>query len=420
MKNPRPALALPDWNVLNEQSKQFGGSFYVLDDARFEQNFLDLQSAFRAHYANSWIGYSYKTNYTPALCAIVDRLGGYAEVVSEMEYELAERVGVAQTRVILNGPMKSAACIRRALLGGSIVNLDSIRDLNALVEVARDNPGQQIEVAIRCNFPIRDSFVSRFGFDIDGEAFKTALATISALSNVELVGLHCHFPDRDLDSYRIRVAKMLELSRSLFPGKPPKYLNVGGGYFSSMPKELQETFGVEHVSFAEYAEALAAPIAKAYGNGPDCPKLFIEPGTALVADVLHFYARVVDIKTVGTTRFATVEGSIFNISASARKTNLPVDVARQHGTGQLTQAGPTDIVGYTCIEGDCMTRAYPGPIDVGDFVHYSNIGSYSVVMKPPFILPNVPIIRLDPASGTKLIKSRELFENVFSTFAFER
>jgi diaminopimelate decarboxylase len=402
-------------------NQQYGGSFYVLDDARFENNFLSLQSAFRAHYPNTWIGYSYKTNYTPVLCALVDRLGGYAEVVSEMEYELAERLGVPPTRTIFNGPMKSPSSLRRALLGGSLVNLDSMRDLGMLSEIASNNPQQSIEVAIRCNFPLRSAFVSRFGFDVEGDAFKIALATIDALPNVDLVGLHCHFPDRDLTSYRTRVTKMLELCEGIFGDAPPKYLNVGGGYFSNMPAELKETFGAEHVSFEEYADALARPVAEAFGAGAGAPKLFLEPGTALVADALHFFARVADIKHIGNSRFATVDGSIFNISASARKTNLPIEVIQQHEASQQDAPQPTDIVGYTCIEGDCLTRAFAGSINVDDFVHYSNIGSYSVVMKPPFILPNVAIIRFDDKSGEpRLVKAAENFDNVFSTFVFEQ
>jgi diaminopimelate decarboxylase len=419
MTSTRAAAQRLSWTELSSLSQQFGDSFYILDDHQFERNFRRLQGAFRAQYENTWVGYSYKTNYTPHLCRIVDNLGGYAEVVSEMEYELAERIGVEKTRIILNGPMKSEHCLSRALLGGSVVNLDSIRDLRLLIEIAGRHDEHLFEVAIRCNFPIRSSFFSRFGFDVEGEAFEGALSTIRSLRNVELVGLHCHFPDRDLDSYRKRVKRMLDLSMNIFGGRPPRHLNFGGGYFSNMPDELKQSFGVKHVDFDEYADVLAGSVAKAYGGRSDQPKLFIEPGTALVADALHFFARVVDIKQVGGKRFATVDGSIFNISAAARKTNLPVEVIRaENACGD--SAGPvSDIVGYTCIEADCMTRDFLGPIDVDDFVHYSNVGSYSIVMKPPFILPNVAIIRLDRDTGEPiLVKSRETIDDIFSEFVF--
>jgi len=419
MTHNHPAFLCPNWAQLNELRGRLGDSFYILDDVQFENNFLNLQNAFRAHYKNTWIGYSYKTNYTPFLCSVVDRLGGYAEVVSEMEYELAERIGVAPNRIILNGPMKSEACITRALLQGAQVNLDSMRDLGLLVEIAKENPERNIEVSLRCNFPLRSSFVSRFGFDVEGDAFQRALSSINAMQNVTLVGLHCHFPDRDLQSYKVRVAKMLELSERIFASRAPKYLNVGGGYFSSMPEELKKTFGIEHVAFEEYAEALAAPVARVYGNADVAPKLFLEPGTALVADTLHFFARVMDVKQIRDVRFATVDGSIFNISAYAKKSNLPVQVIGAHEASDLTPDVRTDIVGYTCIEGDCLTRGYPGPVRTNDFVHYSNIGSYSIVMKPPFILPNVAIVRFDRnIRDYSVVKSRESFGDIFSTFVY--
>ena len=76
------------------------------------------------------------------------------------------------------------------------------------------------------------------------------------------------------------------------------------------------------------------------------------------------------------------------------------------------------IVGYTCIEKDILYRGYTGKLSVGDFVVFHQAGSYSVVMKPPFILPNVPIIQLDSASSTgfKILKRQEFFDDVFATY----
>jgi diaminopimelate decarboxylase len=74
---------------LKKIKDQFGEAFYLLDSDQFRQNFLELKEAFSSIYPRFNIAYSYKTNYTPALCKIVDELDGYAEVVSEMEMELA-------------------------------------------------------------------------------------------------------------------------------------------------------------------------------------------------------------------------------------------------------------------------------------------------------------------------------------------
>ena len=47
----------------------------------------------------------------------------------------------------------------------------------------------------------------------------------------------------------------------------------------------------------------------------------------------------------------------------------------------------------------------------------SNCGSYSLVMKPPFILPNFPV--LDICSGeVEVVKRGESFDDLFQTFNF--
>ena len=79
-----------------------------------------------------------------------------------------------------------------------------------------------------------------------------------------------------------------------------------------------------------------------------------------------------------------------------------------------------DLCGYTCVENDRLFRGYSGELDVGDWAIFENVGSYSVVMKPPFIFPNVPIISYDGRSGgTELVKSAETFDDIFRTYLFD-
>ena len=94
-------------NVIDALRKEYGDAFYLLDSEQFRNNFLELRDTFRNIYPNFNIAYSYKTNYTPKFCKIVNKLGGYAEVVSEMELEIALRVGVEPKRIIWNGPIKN-------------------------------------------------------------------------------------------------------------------------------------------------------------------------------------------------------------------------------------------------------------------------------------------------------------------------
>ena len=75
--------------------KEYGSPLYVFHDAEFIENYEHLCRAMREYYPNYNPGYSYKTNYTPHICKLVKRLGGFAEVVSDMEYSVARAIGYA-------------------------------------------------------------------------------------------------------------------------------------------------------------------------------------------------------------------------------------------------------------------------------------------------------------------------------------
>ena len=106
-------------------------------------------------------------------------------------------------------------------------------------------------------------------------------------------------------------------------------------------------------------------------------------------------------------------GSQKNISMSGVNPPMqiiPIGTDRKHFEN-------ADIVGYTCIEGDVLFKNFSGEIAIGDYVVFSNCGSYSIVMKPPFILPNFPI--LDICDNTvEVIKRQELFDDIFNTYRF--
>ena len=412
-----PQLAL-DHETLNVLSKEHGASFFVLEPARFRANFKALHQSFSKYYPEVRIGYSYKTNYTPQLCRIAYEEGGYAEVVSEMEYDLAKKLDTPGPRIIFNGPYKSQRAFLAAAQDGAMINLDSQRDLELLQAASAQLDGANIHVVIRCNVPISDA-VSRFGFDTSAPSFKGVVDTIRALPNVSLKGLHCHFPDRDLASFGRRVDALIDLLGTHFPDSPPDVLNIGGGYFSNMPESLTKTRKEPPATFSDYGRLIGQALTKFLEGSAKKPVLFLEPGTALVADTQMFYTKVISTKTVRGKGFATVAGSIFDISPNARAKTLPVTPVCASNTSSTVSNAPQTVVGYTCIEGDVLTEALPQSVSVGDFLAYGNVGSYSVVMRPPFILPSNPVLLQSEDTGELvLIKKRQSTDDVFQNFIF--
>ena len=401
--------------ILNNLSERFGNAFYLLESATFEENYKELTAAFKAYYPKFNIAYSYKTNYTPKLVQIVNRLGGYAEVVSDMEMEIALRSGVPASRIIWNGPVKNANKVKELLLTGGTVNIDSVYEIENIREIAASHPEHVINVGVRCNYDVGDGVVSRFGFDVDGEDFDTVLRFIVETPNVHLVNLQAHFAKRAPEFWTARALGMLKTYDKVVEkyGLKPERLDIGGGIYGKMPDSLREQLKIHEITYDDYASRAARLFAEHFKGNPDAPYLFIEPGSAVAGDCMRFVSRIETIKNVRGKTIATVIGSQKNISMSG--INPPMELVS--GGNEQSEYTDLDIVGFTCIEGDVLQKNFNGKIAVGDYIVIGNCGSYSLVMKPPFILPNFAVLDIN-GENVEVIKRAETFDDLFHTFCF--
>lgn len=400
-----------DKQIIKKLQAEYGEAFYLLDSAQFRKNFAELKTAFNNIYPNWNIAYSYKTNYTPKLCKIVNELGAYAEVVSEMELEIAKRVGCKMDRVIWNGPIKNVPIMEQFLLDGGTINIDSVEELEQVKDIHNRHADKLIHVGIRCNYDVNDGVVSRFGFDIDGAEFMEAVKFATTTKNVKFINFQCHFAKRQIAYWPARAKGMVELIDRL--GIIPERIDIGGGLFGKMADSLRAQFSCEIPNYEAYAKAAAQVFADYFKDKDVKPELLIEPGSAVVGDCMKFIGTVKTIKNVRGKWIATVLGSQKNISMTG--INPPMEVIAMGG--EQKEYKDLDFVGFTCIEGDVLYHNYNGKLAHQDVIVISNCGSYSLVMKPPFILPNFPV--LDISEGkTEVIKRAENFDDLFHTFSF--
>ena len=400
-----------DKQIIKQLQAEYGEAFYLLDSAQFRKNFTELKAAFNDIYPNWNIAYSYKTNYTPKLCKIVNELGGYAEVVSEMELEVAKRIGCKMNRVIWNGPIKNVPIMERFLLEGGTVNIDSIEELEQVKNIHNRHADKLINVGIRCNYDVNDGVVSRFGFDIDGADFIEAVKFATTTKNVKFINFQCHFAKRQIAYWPARAKGMVDLIDRL--GIIPERIDIGGGLFGKMADSLRAQFSCEIPDYGAYAKAAAQVFADYFADKDVKPELLIEPGSAVVGDCMKFIGTVKTIKNVRGKWMAHVLGSQKNISMTG--INPPIEVIAMGG--EQKEYKDLDFLGFTCIEGDVLYHNYTGRLAHQDVIVISNCGSYSLVMKPPFILPNFPV--LDISEGkTEVIKRAENFDDLFHTFNF--
>jgi diaminopimelate decarboxylase len=405
------------WNLLEKLARRYGDFFYLLDLKKFRNNYAHFLQAFRSIYPNTYIAYSYKTNYIPRLCKLVNSFGGYAEVVSRMEYDLAVRIGVSPDRIIFNGPVKFHEDIKTALLNGSIVNLDSLVEVSIVRDIALKMSGRRFTVGIRCNFDIGTGIISRFGFDIEGKELERAFNMLSSIDNCSIEGLHCHFssPQRSIDSYVVRTRKMLDLSAKYFDGNQLKFIDLGGGFCGKMDAELKKQLDYYCPTYQEYAEVIASQFSKEF-YGIAGPKLILEPGIAIVGNIMSFVCRIAGTKRIRSKNFAQATGSVYNIKPTLHNKNMPVKIYSM-AKRKRKMSEVYDITGFTCMENDYLYKGYRGSISQGDYAIFNNAGAYTNVLTPPFIRSAPPIVAVDPVSGRcELIRAKESFDDVFLTY----
>ena len=404
-----------------------GDAFYLVDPAAFERNYQALLAGFQRHYPATAIGYSYKTNYLPRYCRLVDQRGGYAEVVSRLEYDLARRLGVVPARILFNGPYKRPEDIALAVREGAIINLDSPHQLGSL-EAILDAGGAAAAAAGRAVVGVRVTFAhpgaepSRFGFDADGDEAAAVVSRLRARGDVEVAGLHCHFLTRarSTDDYLVIARRMIELSGALLgPDAPPRFIDIGGGFFSPMSDDLKRQFPVPVPSYDEYGAAIGAAFRTAFGPSGG-PELIIEPGLSITADTVRFAAKVLDVRRLGDRLLALVAGSMYTIKPTLSRRNLPLEVVAQPDRAGALEGG-FDVVGYTCMEHDVLHTGYQGAIAPGDYAVFSNVGAYTNVLKPPFIRACPPMItwNADTGQAGPLLKRGETLDDIFATYALD-
>ena len=322
---------------LRNLSGKYGSSFYLLESEKFEENYKELTASFKKYYPKFNIAYSYKTNYIPKLVQIVNRLGGFAEIVSDMELEIALKAGVKAEHIIWNGPIKNMLKVKELLLAGGTVNIDSIYEYEKIKVIAEEYGDCILNIGIRCNYDVGDGVLSRFGFDVGGNDFEMVLREIAVSKNMKLINLQAHFAKRSPKYWQARTMGMLKIYEKVLKkyGLKPERLDIGGGIYGKMPDSLRMQLGVDNISYHDYASQSAKLFADYFEGQTDSPYLFIEPGSAIAGDCMRFVSKVETIKQVRGKTIVTALGSQKNISMTG--INPPMEIIDGGGESRYSR-----------------------------------------------------------------------------------
>jgi diaminopimelate decarboxylase len=427
---------------LSDLAREFGTPLFVVNRHILEESVRSMTGVFGPAGLRARVFFSYKTNPVPEMLRVLAQAGVGAEVISELELRLAERLGLGGERIIVNGGAKSESLLRRAVeCGADMITVQRLADLQTLERIGLEL-GRKVHVGLRINPGLRARFFSftvstgtaksPIGFIRDSEEWTQALRMISGRSVFRFRGLHFHIGSgiRKAAPYREALRNTLPFiedarRRDLIP----EVLDIGGGFNISTLKEVDlweairlfawnrpqrpPEFEPQALLLGEVARACAGILGgycREKGTSP--PEILVEPGRALSASSQLLLLSVKSVVERRRRRPAAIcDGGALSLSHlllseyhsifAANKDDGPAG-RRYNIYGSLPT--PLDFV--------AAERRLP-PLASGDILAVMDTGAYFTALNNNFAGPRPAVVMLDNGRP-RLIRRRETFEDIYS------
>ncbi len=394
--------------TIDDLVAEFGSPLFVYSERSLRRKFRTIKSAFTTRYPDVTFGWSYKTNYLKAICAIMHQEGAIAELVSKMEYDKAKALGIPGNQIILNGPHKPLATLEAAVLDGVTINIDHLDEIDDLETIAT-KLGRTITVGLRLNLDVGiQPKWSRFGFNLESGQALEAVRRIAKGGKLRLNGLHSHIGTFILEpsAYGRQVEKMVKFGyeiENLFNWRMD-YIDIGGGFPSrSRLKGIYHSAEVMLPSIDEFADAICDALWANLKPG-HTPKLIIESGRAMVDEAGTLISTVWANKTLpdGTPAYVIDAGINLLFTSFWYRFDIALD---RHVSGS---AQNSVIYGPMCMNIDAIDEGISlPPLPRGTRLVISTVGAYNNTQWMQFIEYRPNIVLISESGNVELIREAE-------------
>lgn len=387
---------------LNKSEEKLLTPCFVVRTSKFDALLRSITDAAQCTFENYILGYSLKTNNLPWIIRHVKEKGFWAEVVSSDEYRLAKNMGFEPKNIIFNGPVKGKKEYIEAVEKGAVVNIDSHRELEWLLECKQDLLFNA-KLGVRVNFCIEEicpgesqcgSDDGRFGFSYENgelkkviDFFKTHCIPLRGLH------LHCSSKTRSLNIYKA-IAKITVQLVNEYDLKLD-YVDVGGGFFGGMEGKPR---------FEDYFNSMKEIFLKTAALKDT--SIIIEPGISVVGASVDYVMDVIDVKSTKNNTFVVTDGSRIHVDPLMRKCSYSYRI--ESNTGYGDEVVKQILCGFTCMENDRFFKIESAPLVTGDRVIIEKVGAYTMGLSPQFI-EGYPVVYAEQEGRYIVIrKKREL------------
>lgn len=394
---------------VDDLAAQYGSPLFIVSERRLRGNVRRIRQAFERRYDGPVLhGWSYKTNYTSAVCTILHQEGSWAEVVSRFEYEKARSLGVPGRKIIFNGPYKPRPILERAIAEGARLHVDHLDELTMIDAIARER-GEIVPVTLRLNF--NTTFTgpwTRFGFNLESGQAHEAAARVRRSRHLRLTGLHSHIGTFILEP-RAYDEQIRHMCRFLAEADGDGHdgidtIDIGGGLPSMNALQgvyLPPDQAVPDID--DYAATICTALHEELKDRRR-PTLILESGRAVVDDAVSLVTSVVGTKRLPDGRRAAVLDAGINALFTAMWYHHPLKLT------QPKKGDPEETVLYgpMCMNIDVVRQSVRlPPLVIGDRLVINPVGAYNNTQWLQFIEYRPPIVLVHQNGGHSVIRDGE-------------
>ena len=377
--NKKEGDILVDRVLLNEILKTNSTPLIIFLENRIRNNINTFLRVFKSAIDNFQCFYSFKANFLPEICSIVQSEGLGAELIGLPELKLALKLHFPPDKIIVGGPYLPQELIEKCVQEKiKEIVVYNINDLTKIDSIAKKSNSIQ-DICLRIN---AQKYGSKLGILLDQLNVIKLKKIINECKNLKVTTLLSHYSTQ-MNNFKLflkNINILLDSTKILFDaGIKIENINLGGGFPEAviMPeKQLRE---------------LAAKINSLINNFEiKFKNIYFEPGRYLVGDAGLLIAKIIKV-TDDRWIFLNVGN---HICPKFAKSSIRFYNASKI---EAPHKFKTSIAGIIPTDQDVLAKDYFFIDDnrEEDIVVITNIGAYNLTFSNrfPYLLPNIIIVK---------------------------
>jgi diaminopimelate decarboxylase len=377
--NKKEGTLLIDKVLLDEILKTNSTPLIIFLENRIRNNVNTFLKVFKSVFDNFQCFYSFKANFLPEICNIVQSEGVGAELIGLPELKLALKLKFPPSKIIVGGPYLPPEliekCVQEKIKEIVLYNLNDLTRINSIAkkfDIIQD-------ICLRIN---TQKYGSKLGIDLNQSSVTLLREILNECENLNIVTLLSHYSTQmnNFEFFEKNVNTLLKKTKSLSnAGIKIENLNLGGGFPEAVimsEKQLRE--------LAIKINTIIQSFDLTFKN------IYFEPGRYIVGDAGLILAKIIRV-TDDRWIFLNIGN---HICPKFAKSSM-----RFYNASRIEEPHKfkTSIAGIIPTDQDVLTKDYffTNDLKEEDIVMVTNIGAYNLTFSNrfPYLLPNIILVK---------------------------